>query len=177
MLGGEAVWLSASGRRYPRGVLGAIVCWYGGPGRPSSSAGCAGTCSLPAPSFRKALLFRWACRGLRFSVTGLPGGHVGLPCMLETVVFGHSASERTCCFAGCLISLLRGAGARAVLKPHLIAKRDKIRPNVEHNAQEGQDGQPHLRCILTWVEVDVRHCQSWLRDGVGQTDACRAIPS
>ena len=35
-------------------------------------------------------------------------------------------------------------GAPAVLKPYLIAKRDKIRQNIEHNAQEGQDGQPHL---------------------------------
>lgn len=95
--------------------------------------------------------------------------------MPEAVVFGHPASERACCFAGRLISLLRGA--RAVLKPHLIAKRDKIRPNIEHNAQEGQDGQPHLWCILTWVELDARHCQLWLRDGMGQTDASRAIPS
>ena len=44
-------------------------------------------------------------------------------------------------------------GAPAVLKSYLIAKRDEIRQNIEHNAQEGQDSQPCLRPIPTWADL------------------------
>lgn len=44
-------------------------------------------------------------------------------------------------------------GAPAVLKLHLIAKRDEIRQNIEHNAHEGQDGQSHFRPLLMWADL------------------------
>lgn len=41
-------------------------------------------------------------------------------------------------------------GVSTALKPYLIAKRGKIKQNVEHNAQ---DGQPCFQPIPTWAEL------------------------
>lgn len=44
-------------------------------------------------------------------------------------------------------------GAPAVLKLYFIAKRDEIRQNIEHNAQEGQGSQTLLWPIPTWADL------------------------
>lgn len=50
------------------------------------------------------------------------------------------------------IKPLRG-GAPAIIKPYLIAKRDEIEQNIEHNTQEGEDSQLCLWPIPTWAEL------------------------